>query len=141
MFACAATFISRVYGVHEGREKDNCFGAFRTGEEAQAQIRQLGLRVMNGENWAERYHNKGFVIREKFVTTDLRFPLAQSLGTNLPSSCRRNLIDRERGTRRASRFSVGVSLRTTSNGSASMSATTQCSGRSSRSDRGTEDSR
>jgi hypothetical protein len=29
---------------------------------------------MHGGNWAEKYHNKGFVIREKAVTTDFEIP-------------------------------------------------------------------
>ena len=29
---------------------------------------------MHGRNWAEQYHNKGFVIREKVVTTDFEIP-------------------------------------------------------------------
>ena len=39
--------IFRVYGVHEGREKDVLFVDFRTREEAQTQIGQLRLRVTN----------------------------------------------------------------------------------------------
>lgn len=66
--------IFQVYGVHEGREKDNYFGAFRTPEEAQAEIAQLSRRVMNGSNWAAQYHNKGFVVRENVVTTDFELP-------------------------------------------------------------------
>ncbi len=66
--------IFQVYGLHEGREKDNYFGAFRTREEAQAEIGQLKLRVMHGRNWAEQYHNKGFAIREKVVTTEFEIP-------------------------------------------------------------------
>jgi hypothetical protein len=66
--------IFEVYGVHEGRREDTYFGAFLTLDEAQAQIGQLMLREMHGENWAERYHNKGFVVREKVVDDDFEIP-------------------------------------------------------------------
>ena len=42
--------IFQVYGVHEGREKDNYFGAFRTREEAQAEI---GATQSEGDAWKE----------------------------------------------------------------------------------------
>lgn len=64
----------RVYGVHEGRETDSFFGAFRTVQEAQAQVDQLDAKVMNGRNWANQYHNRGFVIREVVVETDFEIP-------------------------------------------------------------------
>ena len=66
--------VYRIYGVHEGREKDNFFGAFRTVAEAEAEIAQLRLREMNGQNWAEQHHNRGFVIRETAVQTDFKIP-------------------------------------------------------------------
>jgi hypothetical protein len=66
--------VYRVYGVHEGREKDFFFGAFRTVADAEAEIAQLRAREMNGRNWAETYHNRGFVIREAIVETDFEFP-------------------------------------------------------------------
>lgn len=55
--------IFQVFGARESRPKDVYFGAFRTRKEAEEQISHLRLRVMHGSNWAERYHNKGFVIR------------------------------------------------------------------------------
>ena len=61
--------VYRIYGVHEGREKDDFFGAFRTVAEAEAEVAKLRLREMNGRNWAEQYHNRGFVIRETAVET------------------------------------------------------------------------
>ena len=56
----------------------------------------------------------------------------------MSSRWRRNLIDRERGTRHSLRFPVASSPLAMSSGSASTSATTQCSRRLSRSDRVTE---
>lgn len=66
--------VYRIYGVHEGREKDYFFGAFRTVAEAETEIAKLCLREMNGRNWAEQYHNRGFVIRETVVQTDFEIP-------------------------------------------------------------------
>ncbi len=66
--------IYRVYGVHEGREEDVHFGAFRTVREAHAEVDQLAARERDGGNWASRYHNKGFVIREVVVDTDFENP-------------------------------------------------------------------
>lgn len=66
--------VYRVYGLHEGREKDTFFGAFRSAIEAHAQIAKLGASEMNGRNWADQYHNKGFVIREYVVETDFEIP-------------------------------------------------------------------
>ncbi len=66
--------VYRVYGLHEGREKDSFFGAFRTVAEAEAEIAKLRVREMNGRNWAEQYHNRGFVVRETVVQTDFEFP-------------------------------------------------------------------
>lgn len=66
--------VFQVFGIHEGRPKDFYFGSFRTREEAQAEINQLGAKIMDGLHWAERYHNKGFVIREKTVNTDFEIP-------------------------------------------------------------------
>jgi hypothetical protein len=45
--------IYRIYGVHEGREKDCFFGAFFTNAEAEGKIAKLLAREMNGRNWAE----------------------------------------------------------------------------------------
>ena len=66
--------VFRVYGVHEGRSEDSFFGAFRTRVEAEAEIDKLLGREMGGENWAQQYHNQGFVVREHIVTTDFEFP-------------------------------------------------------------------
>jgi hypothetical protein len=66
--------IFQIFGVHEGREKDAFFGAFRTTEEAQAKIEQLHEKDMHGQNWAQKYHNKGFIIRPKVVDTDFEIP-------------------------------------------------------------------
>jgi hypothetical protein len=66
--------VYRIYGVHEGRAKDCFFGAFRTRAEAEAEIANLVTREMNGGNWAEQYHDRGFVIREAIVQTDFEIP-------------------------------------------------------------------
>jgi len=66
--------VYRIYGVHEGRETDTFFGAFRTVAEAEAEIAELRAREMNGRNWMEQYHNRGFVIREAVVQTDFEIP-------------------------------------------------------------------
>lgn len=66
--------VYRIYGVHEGREQDIVFGTFRTLTEAEGEIAKLHLREMNGRNWAEQFHNHGFVIREITVETDFEFP-------------------------------------------------------------------
>ncbi len=66
--------VFRVYGVHEGRAADSYFGAFRTRAEAEAEIAKLGARETQGQNWAARYHNKGFVMREHVVATDFEIP-------------------------------------------------------------------
>lgn len=66
--------VYRIYGIHQGREKDHFFGAFRTCAEAEAKIAKLRIQEMNGRNWAEQYHNRGFVIREAIVQTDFEIP-------------------------------------------------------------------
>jgi hypothetical protein len=66
--------VYRVYALHEGREKDTYFGAFRSTSEAGAEIEELRSRQMHGRNWAEQYHNRGFVIREAVVDTDFEIP-------------------------------------------------------------------
>jgi len=66
--------VYRVYGAHEGRDKDVFFGAFRTAAEAEAEIKKLRATEMYGESWAQRYHDKGFVIREAIVETDFEIP-------------------------------------------------------------------
>jgi hypothetical protein len=64
----------QIFGVHAAREKDVFLGAFRTTEEALAEIKQLKLKEMNQRNWAEQYHNKGFVVSPKVVATDFEIP-------------------------------------------------------------------
>jgi hypothetical protein len=66
--------IYQVYGVHEGREEDMFWGSFRTLQEAQAEVEKIKLREIDGQNWAAKYHNKGFAIREKIVDTDFEIP-------------------------------------------------------------------
>jgi hypothetical protein len=66
--------VFRVYGVHEGRAADAFFGAFRSRADAEANIAKLLAREMQGENWAARYHNRGFAIREHVVATDFEIP-------------------------------------------------------------------
>ncbi len=66
--------VYRVYGVHGGRAKDYCFGAYRTRAAAEQQVARLQAREMNGRNWAEQYHDRGFVIREAVVGTDFEIP-------------------------------------------------------------------
>ena len=64
--------VYRVYGVHDGREEDTYFGTYRTVLEAEAKIENL-LETL-GKNWAEKYHNRGFVIRSVVVDTDFEIP-------------------------------------------------------------------
>lgn len=66
--------VYRIYGVHESREKDTFLGAFGTVAKAEAEMASLRVRDMNGRNWAEQYHNRGFVIRETVVETDFEIP-------------------------------------------------------------------
>lgn len=66
--------VFRVYGCHEGREHDSCFGTYRTEEEARSEIAKLQAREMNGKNWAAQYHNKGFVVRPVVVETAFELP-------------------------------------------------------------------
>ncbi len=63
-----------VYALHEGRDKDMFFGAFRSMSDADAEIERLSAREMNGRNWSEQYHNRGFVVRENVVDTDFEIP-------------------------------------------------------------------
>jgi hypothetical protein len=62
--------VYRVYGLHEGREKDHYFGTFRFRAEADEEIAKLSVREMKGRNWAQQHHNKGFVVRETVVAVD-----------------------------------------------------------------------
>lgn len=66
--------VFRVYGVHEGRVANSHQGSFRSRGEAEARIRELNVREMNGRNWARQYHDKGFVIVEATVQTDFEVP-------------------------------------------------------------------
>jgi hypothetical protein len=54
--------VYQVYGMRVGRMEDTFLGAFRTRQEAQAEIEKLNVKEMNGRNWAAQYHNKGFAI-------------------------------------------------------------------------------
>ena len=42
--------VYRVYGLHEGREEDYCFGAFRSRAEADAKIAKLRAMEMDKRN-------------------------------------------------------------------------------------------
>lgn len=66
--------VFRVYGCHEGRERDVGFGTYGTEQEARAQIATLQAREMNGKNWAAQYHNNGFVVRPVVIETDFEIP-------------------------------------------------------------------
>lgn len=66
--------VFRVYGIHEGREKDVFFGAFRSRGEAESTIDELRSKEMHGRSWSQEYHNKGFVIRSAVVETDFEVP-------------------------------------------------------------------
>jgi hypothetical protein len=66
--------VFQIYGVHHGRAEDNYFGCFRTRAEAEAEIAKLAAREMHGENWARRYHDQGFVVRDVVVATDFEIP-------------------------------------------------------------------
>jgi hypothetical protein len=66
--------VYRVYGIHEARANDFCFGAFSTLAEAEAEIAKLRAQELNGRNWAAQYHNRGFVVRETVVQTDFEIP-------------------------------------------------------------------
>jgi hypothetical protein len=66
--------IFQVYGLHGGRAEAVHFGAFKTEEEAKAEVAKLEEREMNGLNWAKQYHDKGFVIRKTVVDTNFEIP-------------------------------------------------------------------
>ncbi|MBL9087761.1 MAG: hypothetical protein JNM10_11535 [Planctomycetia bacterium] len=66
--------VYRVYGVHAGRAEDSSFGTYRTRAEAEAEIARLSTCEMDGENWARRRHDRGFVVREIVVETDFEVP-------------------------------------------------------------------
>ena len=72
--AMRGDIVYRVYGLHEGRQKDFLFGVFRSRSEADAEIAKLCAREMNGRNWADQYHNRGFVIRDTVVDIDFEIP-------------------------------------------------------------------
>jgi hypothetical protein len=87
--------VYRVCGVHEGREEDHFFGAFRTVAVAEVEIAKLRLREVNGRNWAEQYYNRGFVIRQTVVETVRRASAGRTIrvfgtcGRRLPESLHR----------------------------------------------------
>lgn len=66
--------VFRVYGVGTDRTGDVYLGTFRTRAQAAAEIATLSAREMHGENWARRYHDGGFVVREVEVETDFEIP-------------------------------------------------------------------
>jgi len=66
--------VYQVYGIHSMRTEDTFLDAFRTDLEARAYVEKLKTREMNGKNWANQYHDKGFVIREVIVDTDFEIP-------------------------------------------------------------------
>lgn len=66
--------VYQVYGSHKDRTEDVFMGAFHSIQEAQLEVEKLKAKVMNQQNWAEQYHNNGFVIREKIVDTDFEIP-------------------------------------------------------------------
>lgn len=66
--------VFRVYGVHAGRSEDQFLGTHHTRAKAEAQAQELAARDMHGENWAARYHNLGFAIRETIVDTNFEIP-------------------------------------------------------------------
>jgi hypothetical protein len=71
--------VFRIYGVHEGRAEDMFFGCFRTRAEADAAIAAFAVKTLEDgtTNWAAKYHNRGFVVREHAVTTDFEIPSRQ----------------------------------------------------------------
>lgn len=64
--------VHRIYGVHTGRDEDTHFGTYRTAAEAAAAISRL--RETHGREWEEKYHDRGFVVRETTVETDFQVP-------------------------------------------------------------------
>lgn len=66
--------VFRVYGLHQGREKESFFGAFRTRQLADQEVDRLRAREMHGRNWADQYHDRGFVVREAIVESDFEIP-------------------------------------------------------------------
>lgn len=66
--------VFRIYGVSRGRAKDCYFGAYRSESEARAKVAKLEATEMNGANWAQQYHDEGFVIRTAAVDTDFEIP-------------------------------------------------------------------
>jgi len=101
--------VFRIYGVHEGRAEDYFFDAFRSRAEADAEIAKLAAKDMHGSNWAARYHNRGFVIREHVVETDFEIPplpkprdkyFVETVKTNPPGTWDSTRVEvfRRRGT-------------------------------------------
>jgi hypothetical protein len=131
--------IFQVFGLHEGRDKDVYFGAFRTTEEADAEIKQLKSRLMNGENWAQRYHSKGFVIRPTVVATEFEIPSLPKLRDKYVVTPVNSAIQGP-GNKTRSKFFRAASLLATMSEYANISETTGCSKHLSRSDRGSANS-
>lgn len=65
--------VHRIYGVHSGRAEDTRFGTHRT-TVAEAEMAIVRLREQHGHEWAEKYHDRGFVIREATVEKDFQIP-------------------------------------------------------------------
>ena len=59
--------VFRVYGLHEERDADSFFGAFRSRAEADAQIAELAARTMHGENWGTKFLISPIGIASAFV--------------------------------------------------------------------------
>ena len=66
--------VYQVFGQHEGRENDTHLGTYRSVSEAKCKISDLDQLNMGGQNWAKKYHNKGFIIRETVVGIDFEIP-------------------------------------------------------------------
>lgn len=65
--------VYRVYGVKEGREKDNYFGTYTTMVEAEEQTVALKNRHWGNDGDYRQYHDN-FVIRPHVVTVDFVIP-------------------------------------------------------------------
>lgn len=66
--------VYRIYGQREGRAEDTYLGVYRSSSEAEAEIARLNVREIHGKNWAAKYHNLGFEIRETVVDVDFVIP-------------------------------------------------------------------
>jgi hypothetical protein len=81
---------------------------------------------VNGRNWAEQYHNSGFIIREVVVETDFEVPTRPAPGTSTLSSSLRK-PDRGHGTRPSSMYFAATYRLGTRKRFVDMSAITRCS--------------